>query len=201
MIPVLKRGFSVVEMLTVAGILGLIAVVISSFQVTVWRENTSQQSALESEAELRGMVRQFMRDVRGAAPGNTGSYPVELASTTALTIYGDSDGDADRERIRYSISGTNLVRGVTNPSGSPASYLDANESKKTMVHYLATTSTRFDYFDGAYMGTTSPLTQPVDNYRVRLIRLTATVDKDSRRAPAPLTVTGQSLIRSLKDNF
>ena len=70
-----------------------------------------------------------------------------------------------------------------------------------MVHYLATTSTRFDYFDGTYMGTTSPLTQPVDNYRVRLIRLTVTVDKDTHRAPAPLTVTGQSLIRSLKDNF
>lgn len=196
-----KKGFSVVEILIVAGILGVISLIISSFQVTVWRENASQQSALESEAELRGVVRQFMRDVRGAAPGNTGSYPIELASTTALTLYGDSDGDADRERIRYSISGTNLIRGVTNPSGSPASYLDANESKKTVVRYLATTSTRFDYFDGTYMGTTSPLAQPVDNYRVRLIRLTVSADKDTHRAPAPLTVTGQSLIRSLKDNF
>lgn len=198
---VFNRGFSLVEILIVVGILGILFVIISAFQTNVWRENIAEQSALEAEGELRRTIQQFMHDVRGSAPSNTGSYPVELASTTALTLYGDSDGDADRERIRYFISGATLVRGITNPSGTPASYSDSNENKKTMVHYLAVSSTRFEYFDGAYMGTSSPLAQPVDNYRVRLIRLTVTVDKDSSRSPLPLTMTGQSLIRSLKDNF
>ncbi len=197
----LSKGFSIVEILVVIGILGIIGLALSSFQIDVWRQNTAQQSALEAEGELRNTLRQFMHDVRGASQSNTGSYAIELASTTALTIYSDIDGDINRERIRYRLENGAITRGVTKPTGSPVSYLDANESKKTLVHSVATSTTHFDYFDGNYMGTTSPLTIPIDNYRVRFIRFSITVDKNPSLPPAAITMSGAAVVRSLKDNF
>ena len=196
-----SKGFSLVEMLVVIGILGIVGLALSNFQVDVWRQNAAQQSALEAEGELRNTLRQFMHDVRGASQSNTGSYAVELASNTALTIYSDVDGDVNRERVRYRLVNGTVTRGTTKPTGSPASYLDANESIQTMVRSVATATTRFDYFDGSYMGTTSPLTVPVDHSRVRFIRFTIAVDKDPSLPPAAITMTGSAVVRSLKDNF
>ena len=196
-----SKGFSLVEMLVVIGILGIIGLALSNFQVDVWRQNAAQQSALEAEGELRNTLRQFMHDVRGASQSNTGSYAVELASNTALTIYSDVDGDVNRERVRYRLVNGTVTRGTTKPSGSPASYLDVNETTKTMVHSVVAATTRFDYFDGSYMGTTSPLSIPVDSSRVRFIRFTIAVDKNPSLPPATITMTGSAAVRSLKDNF
>jgi len=188
------------EAVVVIGILGMITVVLANFQTDVFRDYSIASAGITADGEMRSATRAFMRDLRAAAPAQTGAYALETAGTSTLTFYSDVDGDALRDRVRYYLSGSTLMRGVTPPTGSPYNYLAGNERLTSVVHNLALGATSlFNYYDGTYTGTTSPLTQPVDIAVVRYIRMTLIVDADPNRPPAPVTLSGGVMIRSLKN--
>lgn len=194
------RGFTLVEAVVVIGILGMITVLLANFQTGIFRDYSTANAGLTSDGEMRSAMRHFIRDVRAAAPAQTGAYAIETAGTSTFTFYSDVDGDDLRDRVRYFLSGTTLMRGVTPPTGSPSVYLDSNERQVSAVHALSLGATSlFNYYDGNYTGTTSPLTQPVDIAHVRYVRMTLIVDADPVRPPAPATLSGGVMIRSLKN--
>lgn len=195
-------GFSTAEIVAVIGILSLIGVVVSSFQTDVFRNNLIIQEGLQADAEIRSAIRGFMKEMRGAAPSNAGSYPIELASSTAVTFYGDIDGDGLRERVRYYLDNKTLMRGIIKPTGQPYSYPSGNETVSVSVHNIASaTAAIFEYYDSSYTGTTTALIQPVDVSAVRLVKMTVTVDLNENRPPGPVSMSGQVAARSLKDNY
>lgn len=194
------RGFTLLEAVVVIGILGVITVVLTNFQTDVFRDYSIASAGITADGEMRSTVRSFMRDLRAAAPAQTGAYALETAGTSTLTFYSDVNGDLLRDRVRYYLSGSTLVRGVTPPTGSPASYLTSNERLTSVVHNLALGATPlFSYYDGNYTGTTSPLTQPVDVALIRYARMTLIVDADPNRSPSPAMLSGGVMIRSLKN--
>ena len=196
-----NTGFTLTEVIVVVGILGMITVVLANFQTDVFRDYSIASAGITSDGEMRSAIRAFMRDVRAAAPAQTGAYALETTSTSTLTFYSDVDGDTLRDRVRYFISGATLTRGVTPPTGFPAVYVSSNERLVSTVHNLALGVTPlFNYYDVNYTGTTSPLSVPVDVAQVRYARITLIVDADPNRPPAPVTLSGGVMIRSLKNS-
>ena len=197
-----ESGFTLVEILISVGIISLLTVTVSTFQKDVFFLNFSLQNSLNAQLDARHIVKVIITEMREMGPSALGAYPIAVASPTSITFYGDADNDGLKDRIRYFLSGTNLVRGIISPSGSPLIYNSANEKFSTLVSgfIASTTSPLFQYYPASYDGTTAPLSQPVNIQSIRLIKVTAIINKDPNRNPTPIIVTSQVNLRNLKDN-
>lgn len=198
-----NRGFSVVEMVVVIGIFGIIVVAISSFQRDVIMNNKYSSDSLTSAQDARNIVRVMIKDLKTASPANDGSFAIVQAATNTLTFYSDSDGDGLKEKIRYFIATTTLKRGSIKPTGTPYTYNSANEIMSYLAYNVknSTSSPLFEYYDGSYTGTSTPLTQPVTVTSIHLVKINLMIDADPNRSPAIRTYTSQVNLRNLKDNL
>jgi len=195
------RGFSLMEILIVMGVLVFISVVVANFQTNVINFNISTQNSLTAQTDGRRVVKTIVAELRNVSPSALGSYPIEAAGTSTLIFYSDADKDGQRERIRYFLNNRTLQKGVIKPSGNPVGYTGA-ETVTTLVSDLANNpGPIFEYYDTSYSGTSLPLTQPVNILNVRLVKITVYIDKDPNRSPATIIFTSQVTLRNLKDNL
>lgn len=198
-----ERGFTVVELLVGIGILGMVLVLVSTFQKDVFSLNSSLQGNLNAQLDARHIVKVMVAELRKTSPSELGAYPIAIASSTAVTFYSDVDSDGLKDKVRYFVSGDELRRGVVPPTGNPIVYLDANEKFSTVVSgfVASTTLPLFQYFPSSYDGTTAPLVSPININSVRLIKITVIIDKNPGQSPRQIIVTSQVSLRNLKDNL
>lgn len=197
-----QKGFSLVEILIVVAILGLISVVLATFQVDIWRQNSFLTNSIQAEQDARIALKRLVAELRQAAPSDTGAFAIALADKDKLTFYSDIDGDGLHERLRYFLATSTLKRGLLKPTGSPLTYLDANEQVSNFVPNLVNSnSIIFTYFDKNYAGTSTALTLPINLPNVRLVKVQFSIEADPNRAPVTTTYESQVAIRSLKDNL
>jgi prepilin-type N-terminal cleavage/methylation domain-containing protein len=198
-----NRGFTLMEIVVVIGIFAAIAISIGNFQFDVFRNNRFSSDSLNTLYDARTIVSTMVKELRSASPGNTGAFTIVQAATNTLTFFSDTDGDSLKEQIRYYLATTTLKKGVIKPTGNPLSYNSNNETFSYLAYNIRNSSTTplFEYFDTNYMGTSSPLTQPVITTNVRLIKINLMIDVDPNRAPVIKTYTSQVSIRNLKDNL
>jgi prepilin-type N-terminal cleavage/methylation domain-containing protein len=198
-----NKGFTLVETLIGIAILVLITMTISSFQKNVITYNKYGGDVLQSAQDAQAILRTMVAELRASKPGSNGSYPLVQTATSSITFYSDIDDDGLQDQIRYFLSTTTLRKGVIKPTGSPLSYLSANENISILgINIKNSTSTAmFEYYDNSYTGTSSPLIQPINVSVVRLIKINLTIDADPNRSPLPRTYTSQAMLRNLKDNL
>lgn len=197
-----QSGFSLAEIVIVVAILGLISVVLASFQVDIWRQNSFLSNSIQAEQDARIALKRLVAELRQAAPSDTGAFAIALADKDKLTFYSDIDGDGLHERLRYFLSGNILRRGVLKPTGSPLSYVDANEQLgNAVINLVNANSLIFNYYDKNYAGTSTALTLPINLPNVRLVKILLSIEADPNRAPVTTTYESQVAIRSLKDNL
>lgn len=198
-----KKGFTLAELLITVGIIGLIAVVLGTFQGDVFFFNSVIQDDLTAQMDGRRAIRKMVSEIREASPSSLGSYPIAAAATSSVTFFSNVDNDILKEQVRYFIQNKNLMRGVIKPTGNPLSYNSGSETFETSVKNIAnsTSTPLFEYYDTNYTGTTTPLVFPVSLTAVRLVNIELLIDRDPNRSPIPLNVTSQVSIRNLKDNL
>lgn len=198
-----KKGFTLAEIVVVVGITGLIMMAIASFQVGIINNNKYSQDSLSSAQDARTILRTMVKELRSTSTSNNGSYPVILAATNTVSFYSDTDGNGTKEQIRYFIASSTLKKGLIIPTGSPLVYNQGSESITTLAYDLrnASTTPLFEYFDGNYAGTSSPMTQPVDVSKVRLVKINLIIDANPNKAPISRVYTSQVSLRNLKDNL
>lgn len=197
------KGFTLVETLVSVAIMVMIGLAISTFEKDIFSINSSLQNNLSAQLDARKVLRTAIAELRSASPSSLGSYTIEQAGTSTLIFYSNIDTDANKERIRYFLSGTDLKRGVIKPSGTPLAYNSGQETFSTVIHDVVngTSTAIFTYFDTNFYGTTTPLAQPVNPPNVRLIRMTVIIDRDPNRSPSRITVMSQAALRNVKDNL
>jgi prepilin-type N-terminal cleavage/methylation domain-containing protein len=199
----MKKGFTLVEALVVASILLLLMLAMTSFQKDVFYTNSIQQGSFTVIQDARTILRTMAKELRSASTGGDGSYPIVIAATSTLTFFTDTNNDGVKDKIRYFLATTTLMKGVIVASGTPVTYNPSLEK----ISYLAsnvkngTSTPLFDYFDGSYNGTSTPLTQPVSVSVIRLVRMTLVLDVDPNRSPLPRTYVSSVTLRNLKDNL
>lgn len=198
-----NRGFTMVEMLIVLAVMSMFIVVASTFNKDVFSLNTNLQSSLNAQLDARHLVKVMVAELRKASPSALGTYPIESASSTAVTFYSDVDNNGVIDKVRYYLTGNTIRKSVTVPTGSPLSYNPANEVLSTIINNIVSSSTLpiFQYYSSNYAGTSSPLTYPLDIQAVRLVKITVIIDNDPNRSPVPIIVTSSVSMRNLKDNL
>ena len=195
-------GFAFVQLVVWVGIATLVGVAALSVQKSVWSLNRIAANSITAQVDARKAFKMMSAEIRSLSPSSLGAYPIESATASSFTFFADIDNDNIKERIRYYVSGTNLRRGITEPTGSPLTYNTANEVSTILVQYLSNGSTPyFSYYDSSYTGSSAALTQPVSITAVRLVKVQLIIDKNIASSPAPITMTTQISLRNVKDNF
>lgn len=191
------------ETVIAVAILSLISYAVSTFQRDLFSLNHFFQSSLNTQLDARHILKVMVAELREASPSSLGGYPIELASSTAITFYSDINNDGLKERIRYYIQGNKVMKGVISPTGNPLVYSSGNEAVSTLITGYVASSTlpMFQYFPSTYAGTSTALAYPIDTSRVRLIKISVIIDRDANKSPVPIVVTSQVAIRNLKDNL
>ena len=196
-------GFTIIELIISVAILVGIIGILTTFEKDVISLDDTLQSSLNAQLNGREVVRTMVTELRKTTQSATGSYPIALASSTGITFYSDINGDGTQEQVRYFLSGSTIKKGVTAPTGTPATYNPANEKLTTLLNSVIASSTLpiFQYFPETYAGTSTPLSVPINIPAIRLIQISVIIDSNPNRSPTQLVVTSQVMLRNLKDNL
>lgn len=197
-----NSGFTILEIIIVVAIFSLISVALGVFMFDVFDQNRFISSSISAEQEGRIVLKTFATELRSASSSSAGAYPILSASSNQIVFYTDLNNDGLKEQVRYFLSGTALMKGVTQPSSSsPPTYL-GSEVISEMVHNITNgTAGIFSYYDASYDGTTAPLPFPITISLVRLVKVNLVIDADPGKSPTSINITTQTSIRNLKDNL
>ncbi len=175
----INKGIGLTEIVIVTAVFLAIFLAVINFGQSVFSFNSNAQKNLEAQSSGRKILKTMTKELRSASPASTGAYTIALSSSTTLTFFTNIDSDDYKEQVRYFLQGTELKKGVIKPSGSPLSYNPTNEVLTTLISDVRNGATPiFDYFDSTYTGTSTPLLQPVQVTKVRLIRITVKIEKE-----------------------
>lgn len=202
-----NAGMSLSEIVAVIAIVGLLSIVIASFQRNVITYNSVTSASISSAQDARALIRNITRELRSSSIGNNGAYPIVQAGTSSVTFFADTNADGLKEQIRYFATGTSLYRGSIIPTGSPLAYATSTEKISILIRDVRNVASStgytpiFEYFDGVYAGTSSPLTQPVLVTSIRLVKVNIVVDANPNQSPIQRVYTTQVTLRNAKDNL
>lgn len=197
----MKKGFTLIEMLVVVGISSIVIGAMIRFMGTsipLYRSTFIQTSANET---ARVQLKRIAHEIREARPSDTGAFPLVEASASRLIFYANVDSDAAVERVRYELVGTDMVRGVTQPTGSPIVYATAGEVVTTVARSVQNGSNPvFMYYGTDYPEDTTPVASS-NLAAITYISFSFTIDADTGNNPPAVTVQSQVQLRNLKTNL
>lgn len=196
------RGFSILEVIISLAIFSLFALVVVEIFIFSSRSKDVVFDQLAAGAEARRAIHGFIGEIRSANYSSTGAYPIQEASSTEIIFFSNIDNDSEMERIRYFYASNTLFRGSTQPTGNPYVYVTGTESVSFLTNSVVNTSTPvFVYYDENYTGVSStPLTQPADVTKVRIVEMDLLIDKNSKKSPVLFMISGQGNLRNFKTN-
>ena len=196
--PRATAGYSLAEVIIVVALFSMASLIIMGTVLFLYRTNSiaiEQAFALES---ARKGVEVMIRDLREAAYGDDGSYPMVSMSTTTVSFYSDTDKDTNVERIRYFLQGSTLYRGVTQPSGGM--YATSSEEIFTISEYVRNIDQNTDPFV-YYNASGTPITDFSDVLDVRFVTVNLIVNINPSRLPEEFTLRSSATLRNVKDNL
>jgi len=196
-----QAGYTIVELLVAVGILGIIMIPIANLTADYYRTNELMRFQAFMQTEGRNATKQIVDDLRKTNQASNGAYAIDSVSSSSVAFYSNIDSDSYFEKVRYYISGTNLKKGVIKPAGNPLVYNPANEITSTLSKNVANGSTAlFQYYDGTYNGSGSPLASPIDVTKIRMVKIILILDNNLLKGPASLRTEASVSLRNLKDN-
>lgn len=196
-----SRGLTVIELVVVVGLGSLLLAALLRFLVAGYPLSIITFLQANSNETARVQLKRIAREMRQVRYADTGAYPLVQMLPQKMVFYANIDSDSAIERVRYELSGTNLIRGVLKPSGNPLTYNDQNE-----VSTIATRSIRngsdpiFLYYNGNYPVDTTPL-NPADVTDVKYVQFRLLIDFDPTKDPDAVEVVSQVQLRNLKTNL
>jgi prepilin-type N-terminal cleavage/methylation domain-containing protein len=150
-----QKGFTLIEVLVASAILVILAFgflglqyIIGQNQVSVWRNYLSIEYANSTLSNLS-------KELRSARQGGNGRYLLEVANDNEIVFYSDIDHDGNIERVRYTLSQNQLIKGVVKPEGEPVSYPLASEKARVVTDIIRNANTPvFYYYNSSWPGDT-----------------------------------------------
>lgn len=198
-----QKGLTLVELLVAMSIFIIVIVAVGAFQANIFVQHSNISGSFQTSQNSQVILKTILKELREAAPGANGAYPLTYVGSTTLSFFSDIDDDGYTEKITYSLIGTTLYKAVIKPSGIPLTYLPSNQSTTTLITNVVNGIflPSFEYFDTYYTGTSSPMSYPINPSLVRLIRINQRIDIDPNRSPVPIIYTVQANLRNLKTNL
>ena len=195
-----KRGFSLIELIVVLGILSLVSAGIYSVFASSSRTYTKQGVVVDVQQNMRSAMEIMLQDIRAAGldPTANGNFGIELAEATKLRFtsdsidaeLGDFNGvldDTNFERITYALEGNQLNQILYETTDYEDSAPLISDVKNL----------QFTYFDteGNELGSPVPPLQLGD---IRMINVSITLEESAgSNAAVRLTLAKKVMCRNL----
>jgi hypothetical protein len=196
-----QKGVSTLEILMVAFISTLVLSSLLRFLVVGHPISRITYLQLQSTETARLQLQRLARSLRETRQADNGAYPLEIIEPKRLVFYANVDDQPDVERVRYELIGTNLVRGITKPTGTPYVYNPAQEQVVTVAATIRNGTTPvFNYYSDGYPVDQTPLTSTAIT-RVTYIQFTLVIDVDATVDPPAAVIISQVQLRNLKTNL
>jgi type II secretory pathway pseudopilin PulG len=179
-------GLTIVEILIAVFIFGLIVAAISLF---VTRGTTSSRSIVQQARtveDARVNLNRIQDLIRNAQYPNPTTDWLATASDNELVFYANADGDIEIEKIRYSLNGTDLERGVIQPDAN-GNYPSASEEVTVIARSLQNQLAGQPLF-----------TYVVENIQVQRVGIHLVVDHTPDKQPPTLVVDTEATPRLTK---
>ncbi len=196
-----SAGMTFIEVIiamAITSILLLAATRLITGSYTLSRSTFSQAGATET---ARTQLKRMVTSLRQIRTSDTGAYPLDTIASNKIVFYSNVDADPAIERVRYEVIGTNLVRGVTEPTGSPIVYQTSGEKVSTLSTGIQNGTTPvFIYYGGNYPVDQTPLLT-ANITQVTYIQIHLIIDMDTTKEPGPVDIISQVQMRNLKSNL
>ncbi len=195
-----ERGFTFVEMLVTTAILTLISGAIVGSILMLYKGNRfAMEQAIAVENARRG-VEQMVRDIREASYSDGGAYPVVSIGSTTIAIYTDLDRDDDVELVRFALATTTFTKRVTNPTGTPATYNEANGTVTSLSSHVRNTEQGIPIFE-FYDANGIEITSYTNVTPVAFVKVSLVVNVNPETLPNEYVLRSSATIRNLKVNL
>lgn len=198
------NGFTLAETLVTISIFSIIMLGTTLLLKNILSNNRQQYSVLTNVDQANLIANNFVNDLRNAAYGANGAYPISQVSTTQVTFFSTAPRDNGTiSKIRYYITGNTLYKGVTDPAGSPPSYTGQTEIVSTLSTNMSLGGNPlFSYYDGSYNGSGNALSSPFNINQIKFIKMNLTILRQlTQNSSATFTVNTGASIRNLKNNL
>lgn len=194
-------GMTLVEILVVTSIGVIVLTALLRFLVAGYPLSKTTVLQQRSTETARVNLKRIVKSLREARHSDTGAYPLVATEPQKIVYYANVDSDPATERVRLELSGANLVRGVTEPTGDPLVYDINNEVTNVIISTVRNgTEKVFTYYTGDYPVNLTELT-PTDLTEVKYIEFSLMIDNDLDAEPAGVQIRSQVQLRNLKTNL
>lgn len=198
-----RSGFTLIEVLITATILAVLGGLMLTLMYITTKTRLITFQNLMNVDQTNNQVLTMVRELRNIQTGENAAYPLERAGDQEIIFYSDIDYDGETEKVRYTLSGSQLIKGVIEPVGYPATYPPENEKVKILTDGVRNATTPiFYYYNGDWPADTlnNPLPQPVRLSDTKLmkvyLRLNTQDDPDS-----DFILESYAQLRILKQNL
>lgn len=200
----MKKGFTLIEILVAMAIFLIIMLGASKMLNDIFINLNQGVLSLDSIDQARWSATEFTNEIRDAATGSDGSFPLNQAGDSQIIFYTNFGANGSMvERVRYYISGSALYKGITFPSGSPLVYnLSSESTSKVLGGVYNLNSPLFYYYDENYNGYSSPLAQPINLNQVRFVKMNLIItSQTTQNSTGTFSISSGAAIRNIKDNL
>jgi len=205
MLRQVKKGMTLIEMMIAIfiftmGILGFTYMFGQAWKMNGFTLEEGQDAMKASQA-----VNNLVVELRRACQSAAGAYPIVSGTETDLVMYVDLNNDGIVERVHYYYNQANgqLMKGVTEPSGNPASYPNGDQTTTVFVDNVFNTGLDpvFYYYNSSYPADTThnPLATPINPSDVRLIKVSLLINIRPITAPNNIKIESFAELRNIND--
>jgi len=188
-----KKGFTLIEILVTMTIFSIIVTITGNFIITSFRSNRFISEQEQAVTNARRALDITKKEIRGANSSEQGDYPLRTIDNDDFSYYSDIDDDGEMERIRYYLSGTNLIKELTEP-GASKDY-SSSPSVTIISQYMNNQEENiFTYYDSSHTET-SLINE------VRLVNISLKINVTPSISPNDYYVETDVTLRNLKDNL
>jgi prepilin-type N-terminal cleavage/methylation domain-containing protein len=199
-----EKGMTLIEILIALAITSVLGLGIVSLQYILSKNQLLVINSYKSVDEANVSVASFIREIRAARSSDNGAYLLEKVDDQEIIFYSDIDYDGSAEKISYSLSGTNLIKGVIEPNGYPPTYPQGSKILTTLSTNVRNGAAPvFYYYNSSWPQDTvnNPLilSKRLSDTRIVKIYLILNTQPDDPNKNFILESFAQ--VRMLKDNF
>ncbi len=196
---------SLIEMIIAIAIFTMGMAGFSTLFLQSWKQNSYTLEMGQTAIAISQSVNKLSRYIREARQADNGSYPVVSANDNDLVFYCDYDKDGVTERIHIYKSGTDVILGVRDPSGSlPITYASGDATTSVIAQRIVNTGSQpiFLYYDASYPedSVNNPIVTPATVPNVRLVKINLYMNIDPNHAPDNVNIQSFAEMRNLNDH-
>lgn len=190
-----NRGMTFIEVLVWISVFTITMLAIVMTLLYFYRTNSYTLEQATAVTSAQRALEQSVRIIREGAYSSQGAFPIHTIAANDFVFYADIDSDPLIERVHYYLSGTDLMRGTLEPTGSPPDYT-GSETTSVIAEYVRNTAqaiSTFRYYDE--IG--SEITNYTNWTSVRFVMVNLAVNVNVATLPNQFTLSSSAAIRNL----